>query len=80
MPTTDEEVARIERSPRIYDRETVKILMPLALDLIRALGLTPSARAGLGVELVPGPSPDETARGAGYAAPRPLARPATRKP
>jgi hypothetical protein len=80
VPPTGEERERLERSPRVYDREAVKVLMPQALELIRSLGLTPQARAALGIELVPGPAPEATARGAGYAEPSPIRRPAARKP
>jgi hypothetical protein len=71
VPLTDDET---KPPPRVIPADTLKVLVPIALDLIRALGLTPQARAALGIELVPGPAPSATARGAGYTAPEPLRR------
>lgn len=68
MPLAEGEV----QVPRKPSGETLKALAPVALDLIRALGLTPQARAALNIELVPGPSPTADGRHAGYATPSPL--------
>jgi hypothetical protein len=69
VPLTEEER---KPAPRMVPADTLKVLVPIALELVKALGLTPQARAALGIELVPGPAPDATARGAGYSSPSPI--------
>lgn len=71
LPLTD---AELVEPPRNVSPEALKVLVPIALELVKALGLTPQARAALGIELVPGPAPDASARGAGYSTPTPIAR------
>lgn len=58
--------------PRVVNADTLKALVPVALDLIRALGLTPQARAALSIELVPGPTPSVDGRHTGYQDPEPI--------
>lgn len=58
--------------PRVVNPDTLKALVPIALDLIRALGLTPQARAALNIELIPGPTPSVDGRHTGYSDPAPL--------
>jgi len=58
--------------PRVVNADTLKALVPVAMDLIRALGLTPQARAALNIELIPGPTPSTDGRHTGYQDPTPL--------
>ena len=62
--------------PRIVTADALVKLVPDISTLIRALGLTPQARAALNIELIAGPTPTE--RGGrhdhGYAEPTPIAR------
>jgi hypothetical protein len=68
LPATDAERA----APRVVNADALKALVPIALDLIRALGLTPQARAALNIELIPGPTPSLDGRHTGYSEPEPL--------